>query len=129
LWIPIIFARLATACEIVGQVDEGGTLLDEALQIVGRTGERWLAAELNRHKGQLLLRREHSEAAEELYRKALGIAAEQGAKLWELRAAARLARLRCREGAIHPIKPGQDEIVRRFFFRLARGRLWTRFPG
>ena len=33
------------------------------------------------------------DAAEELYRKALGIAEEQGAKLWELRAAASLARL------------------------------------
>jgi predicted ATPase len=70
------------------------TLLDDALQIVERTGERWLEAELYRHKGQLLLRQGHSEAAEELYRKALSIAAEQAAKLWELRAAASLARLR-----------------------------------
>jgi predicted ATPase len=41
-----------------------------------------------------LLRRGNSEAAEELYRKALSIAREQGAKLWELRAAVSLARLR-----------------------------------
>jgi predicted ATPase len=68
--------------------------LDDALQIVDRTGVRWLAAELNRHKGRLLLRKGHSDAAEELYRKALGIAEEQGAKLWELRAATSLARLR-----------------------------------
>jgi predicted ATPase len=78
-----------------GQIEEGLTLLDEALQIVERTGERWFAAELNRHKGQLLLLRQgQSEAAEELYRKALNIAEEQEAKLWELRAAASLARLR-----------------------------------
>jgi predicted ATPase len=69
------------------------TLLDEALQIVERTGERFFAAELNRHKGQLLMRQGHSEAAEEHYRKALSIAEEQGAKLWELRAAISLARL------------------------------------
>jgi hypothetical protein len=62
------------------------------------TGERWLAAELNRHKGQLLLRQGHPEAAEELYRKALSIAEEQEAKLWELRAAASLARLRRDQG-------------------------------
>jgi len=74
------------------------TLLDEALRIADRTGERWLAAELNRHKGQLLLRQGHSEAAEELYRKALGIAREQEAKLWELRAATSLARLRRDQG-------------------------------
>jgi predicted ATPase len=72
--------------------------LDEALQIVERTGERWLAAELYRHKGQLLLRQGHSEAAEELYRNALSIAAEQEAKLWELRAAMSLARLHCDQG-------------------------------
>jgi predicted ATPase len=55
---------------------------------------RWLEAELYRHKGQLLLRQGHTEAAEELYCKALIIAEEQEAKLWELRAAVSLARLR-----------------------------------
>jgi predicted ATPase len=73
------------------------TLLNDALQIAERTGERWFAAELNRHKGQLL-RQGHPEAAEELYRKALTIAEEQEAKLWELRAAASLARLRRDQG-------------------------------
>jgi predicted ATPase len=67
--------------------------LDEALQITERTGERWFAAELNRQKGQLLLRQGHSEAAEELYRKALSIAQQQEAKMWELRASLSLARL------------------------------------
>jgi class 3 adenylate cyclase/predicted ATPase len=89
---------LARACEIAGQVEEAATLLDEALQIVERTGERWFAAELYRHKGRLLLQQGHSEAAEELYRKALSIAEEQEAKLWELRAAASLARLRRDQG-------------------------------
>jgi predicted ATPase len=78
--------------------EEAMTLLDDALQIVERTGERWFAAELNRHKGQLLLRQGQSEAAEELYRKALSIAAKQEAKLWELRAATSLARLRRDQG-------------------------------
>jgi predicted ATPase len=86
------------ACESAGQIKETSTLLDDALQIVERTGERWFAAELNRNKGQLLLRQGHSEAAEELYRKALSIASEQGAKLWELRAAVSLARLRRDQG-------------------------------
>jgi len=75
-------------------IEEAVTRLDDALQIVETTGERWFAAELNRHKGQLMLREGHSEAAEELYHKALSIAREQEAKLWELRAAASLARLR-----------------------------------
>jgi len=89
---PLI-ALLARAYEIAGQIEEAVTQLSGALQIVERTGERWLAAELYRHKGQLLLRQEHSEAAEELYRKALSIAEAQEAKLWELRAAVSLARL------------------------------------
>jgi predicted ATPase len=72
--------------------------LDEALQIAERTGERLFAAELNRHKGELRRRRGHSGAAEELYRKALSIAEEQEAKLWELRAAVSLARLRRDQG-------------------------------
>jgi predicted ATPase len=87
-------ADVSVAC----QVEEALTLLDEALQIAEKTGERWFVAELNRHKGQLLLRQGHSEAAEELYRKALSIAEYQGAKLWELRAAVNLARLRRVQG-------------------------------
>jgi predicted ATPase len=97
-WMPHYTALLAGACEIAGQIEEALILLDDALQIVERTGERWFAAELNRHKGQLLLRQEHTEAAEELYCKALSIAEEQGAKLWELRAAVSLARLRRDQG-------------------------------
>ena len=92
-WVPYFVALLASACEIAGQVEEAVTLLDDALQIVERTGERWFAAELHRHKGGLLSRQGQSEAAEELYRKALSIAVEQEAKLWELRAAVSLARL------------------------------------
>ena len=53
---------------------------------------------MNRQKGQLQLRQGHTEAAEELYRKALNIARKQEAKLWELRAAVSLARLRPDQG-------------------------------
>ena len=74
------------------------TQLDDGLQIVESTGISWLTAELNRQKGQLLLRQGHAEAAERLYRKALGVAREQEAKLWELRAAVSLAQLRRDQG-------------------------------
>jgi predicted ATPase len=98
VWLPYQLTLLAKACESAGQVEEGLAILDEALQIVERTGVRWVVAELNRHKGQLLLRRGQTEAAEELYHKALGVAREQQAKLWELRAAVSLARLRRDQG-------------------------------
>lgn len=93
LWRPQHTALMAEACEIAGQTEEALALLDDALHIVERTGERWFAAELNRHKGQLMLRQGRTEAAEELYCKALSIAREQEAKMWELRAAVSLARL------------------------------------
>jgi len=89
---------LARTHEIARQIEAAATQLDGALQIAEKTGERWFAAELNRHKGQLLLQQGHTQAAEELYRKALSIAVEQEAKLWELRAAVSLARLRRDQG-------------------------------
>ena len=61
-------------------------------------GSSWLTAELSRHKGQLLLRQDHTAAAEELYRSALNFAQQQEAKLWELRAAVSFARLRRDQG-------------------------------
>jgi class 3 adenylate cyclase/predicted ATPase len=93
LLVPHYFALLAAAYEIVGQVEAGLALLDDSLRVVDRTGERWFAAELTRHKGQLLLRQGYSDEAEKFYRKALYLAQEQKAKLWELRAAASLAQL------------------------------------
>ena len=93
LLVPHYIALLAAANEIAGQVEESLALFDDALQLVERTRDRWFAAELNRLKGQLLLRQGRYGAAEELYLKALGIAREQDAKLWELRTAVSLARL------------------------------------
>jgi TolB-like protein/DNA-binding SARP family transcriptional activator/predicted ATPase/class 3 adenylate cyclase len=93
VWMPYFLALLAGADEMSGQIQGALTLLDEALRTVELTGERFFAAELNRHKGRLLLRQGYSEVAEDLYRRALSIAEEQGAKLWELRAAVTFARL------------------------------------
>jgi predicted ATPase len=91
-------ALLAMAYEIAGQFEEATTQFDDALQIAERNQARWFTAELYRHKGQLLLRQGRFEAAEILYYKALGIAREQDAKLWELRAAVSLGQLRCDRG-------------------------------
>src|SRR5262249_38587851 len=87
-FMPYHTALLARAYEITGQMEAALTSLDDALQIVETIGERWFAAELNRHKGQMLLKQgNHPEAAEKLHHKALSIAREQEAKMWELRAA------------------------------------------
>ena len=97
-WMAYYVALLASACKIAGHIEEAMALLDESLRIVETTGECWFAAELNRLKGYLMLSQGRSDAAEELYRKALGIAREQEAKLWELRTAASFARLRLDQG-------------------------------
>ena len=64
--VPLFMSYFARGCEIAGRIGEGLAQLDDALQVVERTGERWFAAELHRHKGRLLLQQGHAEAAEEL---------------------------------------------------------------
>ena len=94
LWMPDHTVLLARAYDIAERTEEALAALDEALQIVEKTGERWLEAEIHRRKGRLVLRQGQSELAEGLYSKALGIAREQEAKFWELRATVNLAQLR-----------------------------------
>ena len=97
-WMPHHLALLASAYEMAGQVEAAVTALDEASRIVETTGEGWFAAEVDRHKAELNSRQGNFAGAEERYLKALGIAQEQGARLWELRAAMGVARLRREQG-------------------------------
>jgi predicted ATPase len=56
---------------------------------------RWFEAELHRLRGEavLALSSERAAEAEASHRRALAVAREQGARLWELRAATSLGRL------------------------------------
>ena len=58
-------------------------------------GTRWTEAALHRLHGELLLAQRTAETneAEACFSRALAVAREQGAKMWELRAATSLARL------------------------------------
>jgi predicted ATPase len=92
----------------VGQIKEGLTVLDEALDMVDKTEERYWEAELHRCKGELLLMKQEHEVgeAEECFRKALEIARRQQAKSLELRAAISLSRLWQQQGKheeAHPL--------------------------
>ena len=84
---------MARAHALAGRVDEGLPLLDQALRIVEATGEGRFLAELNRHKGEFLLKKGKAKEAEALFNQALSIAREQQAKMWELRTATSLAGL------------------------------------
>jgi class 3 adenylate cyclase/tetratricopeptide (TPR) repeat protein len=82
---------LADACRMAGQAALGH--LGEALRIAEETKDRWALAEALRVRGDLLLAAGNSAAAEAGYHEALVVARQQGAKLWELRAATSLGRL------------------------------------
>jgi predicted ATPase len=90
---------LAKAYGKVGQVEEGLSVLNEALGLVDKTGQRCWEAELHRLKGQLLLEQEKGEVetclhnAEACFQHAIEVARRQRARSWELRAATSLARL------------------------------------
>src|SRR5262249_8539601 len=90
---PYFLALLAEAYGKVGQVEEGLTVLAEALAAVDKNGERLWEAELYRLKGQLTLqskvqgpKSQVEKEAEECFLKAVKIARQQQAKSLELRA-------------------------------------------
>jgi DNA-binding SARP family transcriptional activator/predicted ATPase/DNA-binding XRE family transcriptional regulator len=76
-----------------GDVKRGLTLVNEGIARIERSGEGWCEAELFRIKGELLQMHGKVIEAEIAFRRAIGIAHGQEAKLLELRAALSLARL------------------------------------
>jgi predicted ATPase len=105
---PYALAFLARAYGQDGQATKGHQLLEEALALVNRTGERCYEAELYRLRGELLLQGDTSPRAqsteqpllevEESFRQALAVARRQQAKALELRAAVSLSRLWQQQG-------------------------------
>jgi predicted ATPase/DNA-binding winged helix-turn-helix (wHTH) protein len=86
-------SELAEALAHAGRIAEGLALLEAEIE---RSKTSWLAPELLRLKGELLLLQGTPSAAEmpeALFRQALDEARRQGALSWELRAAMSLARL------------------------------------
>ena len=92
---PYFLSLLAEADGKGGQIEEGLAVLNEALDMVNKTEERYWEAELHRCKGELLLMKQGQKVreTEECFRKALEIARRQQAKSLELRAAISLSRL------------------------------------
>jgi len=77
----------------LGETVEALNCLDEAERFMERTGERFDEHELLRFRGYLLHIGGDPIAAEQAYNQALAIARRRSARLFELRAAASLARL------------------------------------
>src|SRR5262249_708450 len=121
---PHFLALLVSALCKAEQFDEGLLVLEEALSIASRNGERCYEAELYRLKGELLLLKSEDQFkvtaagsdtierpsssrpadAERCFKKSLEIARQQKARSLELRAALSLARLsRSTRIALEPI--------------------------
>jgi predicted ATPase len=98
--LPYFLALLAEAYWTQGQIEEGLTVLAEALALVDKNDERWWEAELHRLKGELLQQQAVPDAsqAESCFQQALAVARHQQAKSLELRAVMSLSRLWQRQG-------------------------------
>jgi predicted ATPase len=72
--------------------------LTEARHLADETEDRWCQAETTRLCGDVLAATGDRTGAETSYQEAIAIAQQQSAKLWELRAATSLVRLRRDQG-------------------------------
>jgi len=95
LGLPGNLARLAEVTGKTGHAHQGLAMVEEALAIVDKNGERYNEAELYRLRGELLLLQgpAHEADAEVAFHRSLAVAREQQARSWELRAAVSLCRL------------------------------------
>jgi predicted ATPase len=93
-FFPHSLSVAAEAAGGAGDLDLTLKLIADGLERIERNEEHWFAAELHRLKGEALLALspERAAEAEASYHQALAVACDQGARLWELRAATSLAR-------------------------------------
>src|ERR1700733_1469632 len=79
----------------LGQHNDAQRCIDDAIDRVERSNEKWCEAEINRVAGEVALKSPtpDPEKAEAYFDRALAVARQQQAKIWELRAAMSLARL------------------------------------
>ena len=95
LYEPWHLWHLAMSYTEIGQPDDARRCIDDAIDKVERSKEKWCEAEVNRVAGEVALRSPapDTEKAEKYFGRALAVARRQQAKSWELRAAMSMARL------------------------------------
>lgn len=100
IYQPLCLLLLAEAYGERGQTEQGLRVLSEALAIIDEGAQSYIAAELYRLQGELVLRHTPAETAQAEHglQQALNIAQRQQAKAWELRAAMSLYRLWSQQG-------------------------------
>jgi class 3 adenylate cyclase/predicted ATPase len=95
VFIPLSLLFLATAYAELGQLDDAGRCIGEAMTMVEKTEERWFEAEIHHMAGKVALtsRQQDLAKAEAHFERALAVARKQLAKSLELRAAMSMAGL------------------------------------
>jgi tetratricopeptide (TPR) repeat protein len=93
--VPQILGGLADFCLDCGRPDTAAAYIDAAFALSERTGQPHWDSELYRCKGEVLLAQDptNHEKAEALFRRAVGTAADQRARMLELRTTTRLCQL------------------------------------
>jgi len=91
--VPFFLTMLAGALGNAGRPTEGLEQLNEAVRQIEATKEHWSESDVHRVRGELLIAVGDAVVAEKSLYQAIGVARRQSAKLFELRAAASLARL------------------------------------
>ena len=119
LWFLTTLSQMAEALGLAGRIADG--LATDPTEASERSQRGWLAPELLRIKGELLLSRDTNETAEtveDVFRQALDGAREHGSLSWELRAATSLARLLRDHGrhaeAVACLQPVHDRLTEGF---------------
>ena len=89
IYTPFVSLHLAYALAELGQVREAWRYIDEAMNAVAKSQEKWVEAEIHRTAGEIALSSPQSDAtkARAYFERSLIIARGQKAKSWELRAA------------------------------------------
>jgi predicted ATPase len=114
---PEFLGALAEGLAGLGQITEALVTVDRALTWADQGGECWYVPELLRLKGEFLLRSTEDwrfKAAEDYFKRALGVAGEQGALYWELRVAISLAGLRLVQHRPHDARQILEPVYNRF---------------
>jgi len=94
-----LYTRMAEACAGAGEIGEAEAAVAAAGELMARYDERYMEAEIHRHRGELVLLRGGSEAeAEAAFDLAVATARRQQARSLELRAVMSLSRLWYRQG-------------------------------
>jgi predicted ATPase/DNA-binding winged helix-turn-helix (wHTH) protein len=113
-FLPLL-GELAACSGEADQVDRGLDVIEDVLTRCNDRQELWYLPELIRIKGELMLKSaRHSGDAEPRFREAMDIAAQQGARFWQLRCATSLARLMIGDGRHAEAKSALDTVCGTF---------------